>query len=283
MKATTTKNYSLLGTDFIKKKYMEALENIIADIRENTVQSIKTFISSPEEGKYQGMPESIIPPTESDIQTGFEHVKNHQPSLSSNHTILVIPYGCPFLIGETFSTEYFERELKPMPGKYFPGIVIALDPKHIKELEDVVHLGEKYLEKLWVGKDFGKRSEVQFMDKHNKISNEIPIVFAWWFAEKLAGEYLKWCKENLPAAKKEELAKCFAIDYCMLLTSSTISKSAADKSSRSTTKKRQRNSDSESDTDSYGHPASTSLILNASSGSPNEAQEDQPLSDSLGC
>ena len=75
MKATTTK-YSPLVTDFIKEKYMEALENIIANIRENTVQSIKNFISSPEEGKYQGMPESIIPPSESDIQTGFEHVKN---------------------------------------------------------------------------------------------------------------------------------------------------------------------------------------------------------------
>ena len=66
---------------------------------------------------------------------------------------------------------------------------------------------------------------------------------------------MSWSKENL-LAKKEKLA--------------TISKSAADKSG--TTKKRQRDSDA----DSYGRPASTSRILNASPGSPNnKAPEDQ--------
>jgi hypothetical protein len=230
MKATTatTKNCSSLLADFLKQKYMEALGDIIADIREN-------FISSHEEGKFQGMPKSIIPPSKSDIQTGFEHIveqiKNGQ-HLLSNDTV-VIPYGRPLLVGQTFSTEYFERELKPMPGKYLPGIVIALDPKHIEELEDVVHLGKRYVEKLWAEKDFGKRVKVQFMNQNNKIINVIPIIFAWWFAEQLAKEYLKWCKEEQDLADVEVLNQTIAIHQCIennmpystCLTSDTLRRS----------------------------------------------------------
>ena len=232
MKATTTKYYSLLVTDFVKEKYMEALDNIIANIKANTVHSIETLIT--EEGKYQGMPKSIIP-LRSDIQTGFEHVKNHQPSLSSNHTILVIPYGRPFIIGGTFSTKYFERELKPMQGRYFPGIVIALDPKHIKELEKVVHLGKKDLETLWVKKDFGNKVKVQFMDSNGEHNTGDKMDFALWFADKLASKYLKWCKEEEDLANEEVLSKCIAIDQCIrnkrpystCLTSATLLKSTA--------------------------------------------------------
>ena len=101
MKATTTtKNCSSLVSDFLKKEYMKALDSIIADISENTIKSIETFISLPEEEKYQGMPESIIPQSESDIQTGFEHFKNHYPHLSIDDTVLIIPYGSPEIICE---------------------------------------------------------------------------------------------------------------------------------------------------------------------------------------
>lgn len=230
MKATTTKHCSSPVTDFIKEKYMEALDNIIANIKANTVHSIETLIT--EEGKYQGMPKSIIP-LKSDIQTAFEHVKNNLPSLSSNHTILVIPYGRPFIIGGTFSTKYFEKVLKPMQGRYFPGIVIALNPKHIKKLENVAHLGKNDLEKLWVKKDFGKKVEVQFMDIHDRISNVTPIIFSLWFAKQLASEYLKWCKEEEDLANEEVLSKCIAIaelistkrPYSNCLTSATLLKS----------------------------------------------------------
>jgi hypothetical protein len=238
MKATTTtKNCSSLVADFLKEKYMETLGSTIAHIRKNTIKSIETFISLPEEKeKYQGMRKSIIPQSESDIQTGFEHVKDHYPSLSSDPTKLVIPYGHPKIIGgKTFSAEYFERELKPMPGKYFPGIFIALDPKHIKELEDVVYLGKRSVEKLWAEKDFGNRVEVQFMNQKNEKSDVIPFIFAWWFAEQLAREYLKWCKEEQDLANKEVLNKAVAITECIstkrpyptCLTSDTLLRSTA--------------------------------------------------------
>jgi len=220
MKATTatTKNCSSLLPDFLKEKYMETLDNTIADIKENTIKSIENFISFPEEnGKYQGMPKSIVPQSKSDIQTGFEGVKDHYPSLSSDPTKLVIPYGSPKIIigGKTFSTKYFERELKPMPDKSFPGIFIALDPKDIEELEGVVYRGERYLEQFWAEKDFGNRVKFQFVNQDNKIMNVIPFIFAWWFAEQLAKEYLKWCKEKQDLANEEITNKTIAIDLCI--------------------------------------------------------------------
>ena len=219
MKATTTtKNCSSLVADFLKEKYMETLDNTIADIKENTIKSIENFISFPEEkGKYQGMPKSIIPQSKSDIQTGFEGVKDHYPSLSSDPTKLVIPYGSPKIIigGKTFSAKYFERELKPMPDKSFPGIFIALDPKDIKELEDVVYLGETSVKKLWAENFFGNRVEIQFVNQKDKIMNVIPCIFAWWFAEQLAKEYLKWCKKEQDLANEEITNKTIAIDLCI--------------------------------------------------------------------
>ena len=159
---TTQKNPTpTVLTDFIKEKYKEALENIIANIKANTVRSINNFIAHGE--KYKGLPKSIIP-LESDIQTGFEHIveqiKNGQHLLSDD--TLVIPYGRPLIVGQTFSTEYFEKELKPMPGKYLPGIVIALPPNHLNALEDVVHHLETYLEALWEKENFGDKIKVQF-------------------------------------------------------------------------------------------------------------------------
>ena len=73
------------------------------------------------------------------------------------------------------------------------------------------------------------------MDKNNKIMDVIPFIFAWWFAEQLAKEYLKWCKKEQDLANEEITNKTIAIDLCIkykrpysnCLTSDTLLRSIA--------------------------------------------------------
>ena len=71
------------------------------------------------------------------------------------------------------------------------------------------------------------------MDQNNRIMNVIPFIFAWWFAEQLAKEYLKWCKEEQDLANEEVLNQTIAIHQCIennmpystCLTSDTLRRS----------------------------------------------------------
>ena len=116
------------------------------------------------------MPKSLIA-LESDIQTGFEPIEGmlRAGHFSLINDALVIAFDKPS-IGETFSTAYFEKQLKPMPDRFFPGFAITLSDRILGKLENVAPQREKYLKRIWEEENFGDKIKVEFMDgkkEHN--------------------------------------------------------------------------------------------------------------------
>ena len=139
---------------------------------------------------------------------------------------------------------YFMTTLKPLPGRQLSGFTITLSQKVLDQLDDIElsddSKEEKILEKLekhWNEKNLSERIKVEFVYDDGENGAEDPVMFSVWFAGKLAKRYLSWCKRDL-LAKNEKLA--------------AISKAASYNSC--TTKKRQRDSDAESNS----RPTSTS-------------------------
>jgi hypothetical protein len=214
-------------TNFLKEKYIVALQAIIANIKANTVHSIEMFIAH--EGKYKGIPKSYIP-LESDIRTGFETIEGmlRAGHFSLINDALVIAFDKPS-IGETFSTAYFEKQLKPMPDRFFPGFAITLSDRILGKLENVEPQREKDLETLWEKENFGDKIRVEFMDGFGDHNIGDHMEFVLWFAPKLASNYLKWCIDREAINKCVAIAKCLRnkSPYSACLTSATIRKSAA--------------------------------------------------------
>ena len=239
--STTTENSSLV-TKFLKKKYAKTLGEIIADIEANTVHQIKVLIS--EDGKSKGMPTSVVP-LKDDVDTGFGCVKEMLERGDfplTDDTLLVCYLSSE--VGKEFTTTYFLNALKPLPDRQFSGFTITLSERVLNQLDDIELFDDskeekvlEKLEKLWSEKNLSERIKVEFVYNDGENGAEDPVMFSVWFAGKLAKKYLSWCKQDL-LAKKEKLA--------------AISKAAAYNSG--TTKKRQRDSDA----DSNSRPTSTS-------------------------
>ena len=231
--STTTKNSSPV-TKFLKKKFTETLEEIIANIGANTLHQIKGLIS--EDGKFKGMPETLVP-LKDDVDIGLKRVKEmlerDEYPLTNDDTLEVC---YPFSkVGKEFTTPYFTVAVRPLPGRKLSGFNITLSKKVLDQLDDIElsddSKEEKILEKLekhWNEKNLSEKIKVEFVYNDGEFGSEDPVMFSVWFAGTLAKKYLSWCKEKM----------------------ATSSKSSADNSG--TTNKRQRDSDA----DSYGSPNS---------------------------
>jgi hypothetical protein len=227
-KSSTT---SSVLTDFLKKKYTEALDIIIPNIKANAVHLIERFITN--EKKYKGIPKSRIP-RESDVQTGLEPVAGLLGAghLSLIKGALVIAYDEPS-IGETFSTKYFQDKLKCLPERFFPGCTITLSDRILGQLGDVNPQRESFLKLFWKEENFDDKIKVEFMGSQGEHNTGDKMNFALWFAEQLAKEYLKWCKKEQDLANEEITNKTIAIDLCIkydipystVLTSDTLLRS----------------------------------------------------------
>ena len=146
--STTTENSSLV-TKFLKKKYAKILGEIIANIGANTLHQIRVLISG--DGKFKGMPESVIPPKD-DVKTGFESVKDMLECSDfplTDDTLLVCYLSSE--VGEKFTTTYFQK-LRPLPDRQLSGFTITLSQRVLDQLDDIElsddSKEEKILEKL---------------------------------------------------------------------------------------------------------------------------------------
>ena len=181
-----------------------------------------------------------VVPLESHVNTGFKCVEKMLKSgkyYLTDDTLVVCYLSSE--VGKQFTTTYFQNTLKPLPNRQFPGFTVTLSDRVLDKLEDIELCNDskeknvlEALEKIWEEMHLSERMKVKFMCSDGEFDTEDPLIFSLWFAGKLAKKYLSWCKQDL-LAKKEN--------------SATISKSAANK-------KRQR----DSDTESNSHPISTS-------------------------
>ena len=172
---TSSTHNSQDTTNFVKEIFFPILRKIIADIQENARHSIKVLVENKK--KFQGIPKSLIPDSR-DILSGFENIEQiiEEGRFLLVENTLYIPY-IDASVGKIFSTDCFQQDLPPLPGRDYPGFAITLKRK-------------------WKGDQLSDEFEVEFMDGYGDHNTGDHLEFVLWFAPKLAMEYLKWCIER---------------------------------------------------------------------------------------
>jgi hypothetical protein len=174
-----TDTYSLHNsqdtTNFVKEKFITILRKIIADIQENARHFMNTFVER--EKKFQGIPKSLIPDSRV-ILSGFENMEQiiEEGRFLLVENTLYIPY-INASVGKIFSTNCFQQDFSPLPGRKYPGFAITLERK-------------------WRGDQLSDEFKVEFMGGYGDHNTGDHLEFVLWFAPKLAMEYLKWCIER---------------------------------------------------------------------------------------